>query len=152
MISTESESVVRAYDSTFIHNFAIEAGVVAASTNGYFEFYNTTITENYAMSISVGEIFDVANLPKISRSQIYANEIISKSQILIEFNTRCRVLCHIPEDYKSYVNNNLNYLDVIQSNVCFQMIKSNFEILNGTTIYDQEGVISAFSSVLQISD
>ena len=56
------------------------------------------------------------------------------------------------DDFKSYLNNNQNLLDVIQTKSCFQMIKSNMHVVNGTQVSNQGGFISAFSSVLQIAD
>ena len=54
--------------------------------------------------------------------------------------------------FKAYLNNNQNLLDVIQTKSCFQMIKSNMHVMNGTQVSNQGGFISAFSSVLQIAD
>ena len=56
------------------------------------------------------------------------------------------------DDFKAYLNNNQNLLDVIQTKSCFQMIKSNMHVLNGTQVSNQGSFISAFSSVLQIAD
>ena len=56
------------------------------------------------------------------------------------------------DDFKAYLNNNQNLLDVIQTKSCFQMIKSNMHVMNGTQVSNQGGFISAFSSVLQIAD
>ena len=48
--------------------------------------------------------------------------------------------------------NNENYLDVIPSTYLFQMIKGNFEIMNGTTVSNQSAIVDSFSSTLLISD
>ena len=48
--------------------------------------------------------------------------------------------------------NNENYLDVIPSTYLFQMIKGNFEIMNGTIVSNQSAIVDSFSSTLLISD
>jgi hypothetical protein len=48
--------------------------------------YNTSIHENYALSMSVGEIFDVATTSILTSSQVYLNEVLTKAEVLEEIN------------------------------------------------------------------
>ena len=41
-----------------INNFAVGGGVIKSSDNGYFNFYNSNISNNMAYYASVGELFD----------------------------------------------------------------------------------------------
>ena len=86
MFNIESESVVKLYDSIVTENFAVEGGVVIAHIDGYFEFVNTTITQNYALSIIIGEILDTASPSALSGCSIYNNYILTKAQVLSEIN------------------------------------------------------------------
>jgi hypothetical protein len=85
---TKNQSVIKVYNSLFTNNFAVESSIIRAITSGYFEFYNTTITQNYALSVSIGEIFDVVIPPKLSGCRIYQNHILSKTEFLSEINTQ----------------------------------------------------------------
>ena len=88
----ENESVVKIYDSLFSLNFAVSSGVIEATNNGYFEFYNTTIRNNYAVSSSVGLLFDVAGVSKVQSSTIEENMVLASSDVLKEVTVLCNYL------------------------------------------------------------
>ena len=85
------------------NNFAVSAGVVKAQSNGLFEFYNTTITQNYAQNNPMAQLFDSVSLSIIDNTTIYDNQALSQQQILSEFNTDCQLLCFLPTVYKQYL-------------------------------------------------
>lgn len=66
------------------NNFAIEAGLIYSYSDAYFEIYDSEITENYAMSISMAQIIDSAGTSIVSNSSIYGNHVISSTDLQYE--------------------------------------------------------------------
>ena len=54
------QSRVEVADSLIEENFAVGAAVVYAFNNGYFEFTNTTVASNSALSVKLAEVSDSA--------------------------------------------------------------------------------------------
>jgi hypothetical protein len=52
VFGTESESVIKTYNTTITNNFAVTAGVMNAHQNGNFEMYNTNIVGNKGYSVT----------------------------------------------------------------------------------------------------
>jgi hypothetical protein len=71
------------------NNFAIESGVIQASNNGYFVFTDSQIFNNIALSVAVGEIFDVSTNPIIDSCNIHHNYVIDEQQLLDELQSSC---------------------------------------------------------------
>ena len=69
----QSESVVICTNWTITNNFGVTNAIVETSTNGYFMFYNSVFSENYAINYPFGELLDGANLWIISNSSILNN-------------------------------------------------------------------------------
>ena len=91
-------------DSWVVSNsFAVESGVVQSSNNGYYKFYNSIFTYNYALSSVFGEIFDVSTNPLISNWTISNNFIKSKSSILNEINKSWKDLWFLQKSFSQYL-------------------------------------------------
>jgi hypothetical protein len=78
----ENDSVLTIDNCTITNNFAIVGGVLKAQDNGIFVITNSLIYSNYALSISIAQLFDVPSTASISGSEIYSNELVSKSDVL----------------------------------------------------------------------
>ena len=74
------------------NNFALTSGVVKIDSNGYFYFYDSVITQNYAKNNPISLVFDSVNLSIIDKCEIYENSMMVMSQILSEINTSCSKL------------------------------------------------------------
>ena len=86
-------------DNCHIHNnFALQSAVMSSQTNGYFTFINSVIENNFALTVPVLDLIDVADPSEISNTIIRNNTVISKSDFLAQ-NTSCTFLCHIPKEY-----------------------------------------------------
>ena len=55
-------------------NVALTAAIADVTNNGYFEFYNSDIFENYAYQIPVASILDSKLTSVISNCQIHSNQ------------------------------------------------------------------------------
>ena len=103
VFNIEYNSVI-VLDSWVISNsFAVESGVVQSSNNGYYKFYNSIFTYNYALSSAFGEIFDVSTNPLISNWTISNNFIKSKSSILNEINRSWKDLWFLQKSFSQYL-------------------------------------------------
>ena len=92
VFDAKEESVIKCYYCNITQNFGITSGVVNVAQNGYFEFYDSNIYNNYANSNPVSQLFDSAPISIISNCKIYQNQALTKSQINTEFNTICSLL------------------------------------------------------------
>ena len=92
VFDAKEESVIKCYSCNITQNFGITSGVVNTALNGYFEFYDSNIYNNYANSNPVSQLFDSSSISIISNCKIYQNQALSKSQIDTEFNTICFLL------------------------------------------------------------
>ena len=103
VFNIEYKSVI-ILDSWVVSNsFAVESGVVQSSNNGYYKFYNSIFTYNYALSSVFGEIFDVSTNPLISNWTISNNFIKSKSSILNEINKSWKDLWFLQKSFSQYL-------------------------------------------------
>ena len=89
--NVQDGSVIKFYDCNFTNNFAIQSGVIQSSNDGFYEFYRSYITNNNAYTLSVSEIFIVAQSSIFSNSTLFDNSIVSKDQIMSELDS-CSIL------------------------------------------------------------
>ena len=130
----ESKSLVSIHDSIITNNFALEAGVVKAHINGYFEFDNTTITQNYALSVPVGDLVDGALISNVTNSRIFNNQILP----IDSFKT---TLNYLPADFIDYLDRHPSFLDIIPSEYSFKLIQANLRIDSGTQVTNQSAIV-----------
>lgn len=81
------ESYVKCTGCTINDNFAITSGVVEVTLNGYFEFYDSVIFNNYANGSPVSLILDCATTSLLSNTSLYQNHAFSKSELSTEFTS-----------------------------------------------------------------
>ena len=67
-----------------MNNFAMDSGVARVVTNGYFEFYSSVITQNYAKRSPLSFLFDSVSLSLIDNCEIFGNIKMTDDQILNE--------------------------------------------------------------------
>ena len=89
--NVQDGSVIKFYDSNITDNFAIQSGAIQVSSDGYFEMYRCHVAYNYAYTLSISEIFIVNQPSLFSNTSIHDNIVMTKSQILDEFNN-CETL------------------------------------------------------------
>ena len=151
LFNIESESIVRCTHCIMSNNFAVSAGVVKTQSNGLFEFYNTTITQNYAQNNPMAQLFDSVSLSIIDNTTIYDNHALSQQQILSEFNTDCQLLCFLQAVYKQHLLNN-ELITVDNAAELIQLISAVLEIKNSSYIYEQTTLFNVFMSTLVIEN
>ena len=148
----QSESVVVCTNWTIINNFGVTNAIVETSTNGYFMFYNSVFSENYAINYPFGELLDGANLWIISNSSILNNEALSVDSVKYELTTRWYKLCFVSGLFSQYIlTNNI----LVSSNyrlALIQLILSSLSIQDGSTISNQNILFNILMSSLIFSD
>jgi hypothetical protein len=65
--------------------------VAKASDGGYFEFYESSVYNNYATQISVFEIFDSLQSSILDNTQLHDNAMIDNDEFSLEA-TSCQKL------------------------------------------------------------
>ena len=160
----ESESFVKCINWTFMNNFGItnifvfiyflifKITLVMTVLNGYFEFYNSSIYNNYAVSNPVGELLDSANLWIMSNVTIYNNQALTINAINSEFNTKWDILWFVPANFINYVNNSKNVFSIVINTSLIQLILSSLTIQNSSVISNEEIFFDCFISSLTIKD
>ena len=133
-----------------MNNFAIQSGVIQASNDGYYEFYRSYITDNYAYMLSISEIFIVTRPPLFSNSTIFGNLVLTRNQILNELDS-CDLLCFLSDIYTQYLKNNLNLLNGGSIEASIQCISGALTIANNTYVTDQPVFINSYLSEVIIS-
>lgn len=128
------------------------SAVVHVSNNGYFKMIDTLVTDNFAFSSSVSQIFDSSISSIVENSNIYSNTGMSLEDLLTELNVKCTYLCFLSEKFKQYLIENSEVYSISRSQYCFQLIIGALTIQNGTDIYQQNKVLDSFQSTVIISD
>ena len=78
----ESQSKVLWYDWIFTNNFGISSGIAYTTDSGYFEFYRTSILNNYALSSPISEMFNSVIDSKLNRWTMSSNYgLLNNNQI-----------------------------------------------------------------------
>ena len=149
--NVQDGSVIKFYDCSFANNFAVQSGVIQSSNDGYYELYRSYITDNYAYTLSISEIFIVTQPPLFSNSTIYGNLVLSKDQILSEFDS-CSLLCFLSDAFIQYVRDNLSLLDAGSIDNSIQCISGTLTITNNTYVTDQPTFINSYLSEMVISN
>jgi hypothetical protein len=67
VFNIESKSVILCYNCTLRNNFALISGVVRVINDGYFEFYESQIYQNYAQNNPISLLFNSGNLSKLNK-------------------------------------------------------------------------------------
>ena len=120
--------------------------------NGYFEFYNSSIYNNYAINNPVGEILDSANLWILSSVAVYGNQALTVSDISTEFIIKWNYLWFVTSNFISYANtNNLLIASTLNASLV-QLILSSLSIQVGSSIKNQDILFNIFLSALSISN
>ena len=134
MFVIQSESSVSWTNWTIFNNFGITNTVFETSTNGYFMFYNSKISYNYAINGPLGELLDSANLWIISSSSIYSNEALTVDEIKYELSTKWSKLCFVPQLFIDYVYSNSKLIQSKFSIALIKLILSSLSIQDSSTI------------------
>ena len=83
-------------------NVAYTAAIADVTSNGYFEFYDSDIYENYAYQTPVASILDSRLTSVISKCQIHSNQDLFNTWTT-EINEACDKTCFVPEKLKTYL-------------------------------------------------
>ena len=117
-----------------------------ASNNGYFEIYNSKITQNYGILNIVSEIIDSINLWIIDNTKIYNNQFMTISDIFLEFTDTCKLLWFVPSNLASYIISNPSLYNFLIESKMFELISANLIIQNKSVIYNQLSIAKSFMS------
>ena len=132
-------------------NFAVQSGVIQSSNEGYFTIYSSQIVNNYAYSISVGELFLVSTQSLINNSTISNNQWLTKTYIIQQLDN-WSALWFINSDFRNYLIQNSDLMDVNSIYSSLQLISSSLSIVNASSIANQSYVAEWIQSNLTISD
>jgi hypothetical protein len=61
IFNIEAESMIRCNGCQINNNFALTSGVAKIGSNGYFYFYDSVITQNFAKNNPISLVFDTVN-------------------------------------------------------------------------------------------
>lgn len=93
--------------------------MIKTNKDGYYELYDSIITQNRALYATVSEVFSSQTSSQINNCSISENKAVDKSQILNEVlaqgkyskNNLTYLIAHINSEYKEYLLDNENLLD-----------------------------------------
>jgi hypothetical protein len=114
--------------------------------NSFFNLFNCTITENYAIVHPIGELIDTIFPSSISGTTIFNNLALSKSEVLSEFTSSCTYLCFVDKIFKTYVLSNQHLIPAYKSSYLLQIMLSIISISNSTRFHNQTSLLDIFSS------
>ena len=137
---------------TVKNNFAIEAGLIYSYSDAYFEIYDSEITENYAMSISMAQIIDSAGTSIVSNSSIYGNHVISSTDLQYEIGGVWSKLCYIGTDLKPIVLQTITDNTVKVSEFLIELIRGSLTFNGSSHIYDEKYLVNSFISSLNLKN
>ena len=133
-------------------NIAYTAAIADVTSNGYFEFYDSDMYENYAYQTPVASILDSRLTSIISNCQIHSNRDLYNTWA-IEINDACDKTCSVPEQLRTYYRNSgaLTYSD-IRAESLFIIVSSSLKLQQHTIIYNQNTIINMFLSDVELID
>ena len=85
-------------------NFAVRGGIFVSDLNGFMKFSNSTFQRNRAISVIIGEVLDSVSYLEFETTVFDSNVILSVESLQLEVEN-CSILCHIPEQYRSFYLN-----------------------------------------------
>lgn len=68
------------------------SGVIKTESNGFFYFYDSVITKNYAKSSAISLIFNSPTDSVFDKCDIFSNSLMDIDEILLEINSMCSKL------------------------------------------------------------
>ena len=136
----------------FKNNFALQSGIGDVRGSSQLELINCTIDNNFAIANPISVIYEGYSILTFNNCSISNNLALTKDQVLAEFNTQWSKLCFVPSLFKNYVNSNLGVLSFSFSEVILNPVYSNLNIINGTTIKNQNTLIFSIISDIVIED
>ena len=84
VFNLQSESKIVCTNCSLTDNFAVSGGVVKATVNGQFEFFNSTFSRNMANEYLLFFMFDNVQLSIVDSSTIFDNIALSTTTIVQE--------------------------------------------------------------------
>ena len=118
--------------------FAISSTVIDSQNNGYFNFTDSVIYNNYAVNIPVAKLFDSALTSEIHNTTIYENEAMTVDQVKAEVTGTCQKLCFLNTLFETKVLTDTNFAKYTYAEEIFQLIVSELDIDSATEIYSQK--------------
>ncbi|CAI2364411.1 unnamed protein product [Moneuplotes crassus] len=147
----ETKAVLKFDNCDIYENFAITNGVFEAASYGLIVIENSSIYRNYAIQYPIGSIILSVYPCKITRTDIYSNEMISKSTIFNETSEDCEKLCFLHQQMKDYLlGDNLDSIEEIE--YLFQVLQGNLVIKDSAHISNETLILSAFMSSVSIEN
>ncbi|CAI2374896.1 unnamed protein product [Moneuplotes crassus] len=133
------------------NNFAIKNGVVSASNNGYFKFYDSDIFSNIALQTPIGQIFDASQASVFDNCKIHGNSVMTLEEIKQEIQEECGMLCFIPDSFIDIVITNEED-SIIAGPYIIEAVSGSLEIINQTLIYDQDAILNLLMTICKITN
>ena len=133
-------------------NIAFAGAIADVANNGYFEFYDSSIFENYAYQTPLLSILDSRITSIISNCTIHSNFDLYDTW-KSEIKNKCDKTCAVPEKLRNYYKKSdaLLYLK-IQSAAPLNVISSSLKLEDNTHFYNHDTMISIFLSDVEIVD
>ena len=135
-----------------MNNFAVIYGLALVIGGSSIKIYSSTIENNYAIQLPVMFLTEAVSTSIFDNSTISNNPAMNQSQVYTELFTVCTKLCFIPQNYKSFIQSNLNLLNYQQEDSIFEILVSTVLFQNGTIISNQNAIIISFSSNISFVD
>ena len=153
VFNIEAGSVVECHNCTISHNFAVTSTVAYVSSSGHYQFYSSTLTQNYANSNPISLLQDNFIPSIVDSSKVYDNFAMSKQDILNEFSNSCSSLCFVSQGFMEHaVSSFASLINESPNHYLIQLVYASLSISNNTEIYNQTSLINAFLSSVSISD
>ena len=120
--------------------------------NGFFEFYDSFILNNYAHNNPVSQLFDSPTESIVSHTEIHNNEYLSVLEIETEMVSSCSKLCFLNQVLIDHISNNGILNEDDGGKPIFQLIIASLKIIDNSSIYEQSLIGKAFVSTLSLED
>jgi hypothetical protein len=152
IFNIEAESVIRCNGCQINNNFALTSGVAKIGSNGYFYFYDSMITQNFAKNNPISLVFDTFNPVVFDNWEIRENSVIRIDDILKEINSAWDALWFLTQPLKDYINRNSEALsNEALSTALLQLISGAASFINSTHIHNEDTLVNAFVSTVSFS-
>ena len=148
----DNYAIVHIYNWTIKNNFSLLSGVAYITGGSQVTFLSWVISNNIAISISVADWFEGYSILTFSNCSISDNLSLTQDQVNNELNVQWDNLCFVPFLFKEYIKSNPGVLSFAYSENAINSVYSSLNIINQTSIKNQNTLIASMISEVLVQD
>ena len=148
----DNYAVAHIYNWTIKNNFSLLSGVAYITGGSQVTFLSWVLSNNIAISISVADWFEGYSILTFSNCSISDNLSLTQDQVNNELNVQWDKLCFVPVLFKGYLKSNSEVLSFTYSENAINSVYSSLNIINQTSIMNQNTLITSMISEVLIQN